>query len=1022
MKESHMPLIKNGGLVGEIGPEKGSDSPNSTQSGNFKESVLDPNGEGKGEISSNSARLLEKESRKKFGGRRISDRIKPLLARIVSVVSSENINEAFFYLTDELKELFDCQSLTIYSANRSQTQLFSRNLVSDEIEEKRVDISDSNIQGYAFKRGVSLNINNAYDKTDLARYPGLSHDPKWDSRLKIKTLASMVIPITHNQKKMGLLEVTNNLVAKSFSQQYFKLAQELAKQLGNALEKLEQEEHKDLLQKIGMILQQGTGLQEVHTKLIPLLKGLFGGDETHIYAVDPNQNEVYTKLNLENEVRNLRFTISPNNIVGWVALEKRMANIADFSDKESLAQYHPDLRFDDTWTFKGQQEDKLSMMLCPMIFEDRLFGVVQIINRQTLGRFDKATEKNIISLAQMLAIAFQKESHFQNTKPHKFSFLVQNGLVGAEELEKAIAQSRKQKQEIETIIIDELEVRKKDVGKSLEKFYGMPYVPYKDNIMLPKRYFRGLNKNHLIKNHWVPIHNDDQVVVILLNDPSDMEKIRSIKSTFPKKEIQFRVSLKTDIQSFLMATPEEGDEYEDSDDDHEKENLSSLIATMKNEEDGIGLLENEEDDSESAISEKDSSIVRLVNKIITDAYDNKVSDIHIEPGSGKDDMVVRYRNEGECEVIEKIPNMYKQAFISRIKIMAQMDIAERRLPQDGKIKMRYGKKTVELRVATCPTVGRNEDVVLRILADNKPKTIDQLRLTPRNEQILKVALSKPYGLILAVGPTGSGKTTTLHSGLGFINTPKKKIITAEDPVEITQPGLRQVQIQPKIGLDFAKSLRSFLRCDPDVIMVGEMRDTETCSIALEASLTGHLVFSTLHTNSAPETVTRLLDMGMNAFNFADSLLLIVAQRLVKTLCENCKEEYHPRMDEYEFLIQEYGLDEFSGSGISYSKGLKLFKPKGCSKCHDSGYSGRVGLHELLPATPAIKKLIMKNAMMEEIRSQAVSEGMTTIKQDGILKIFKGIHFGHQTLGAAILRTKKRRSGSLWGRHLIGEIV
>ena len=327
MKESHMPLIKNGGLVGEIGPEKGSDSPNSTQSGNFKESVLDPNGEGKGEISSNSARLLEKESRKKFGGRRISDRIKPLLARIVSVVSSENINEAFFYLTDELKELFDCQSLTIYSANRSQTQLFSRNLVSDEIEEKRVDISDSNIQGYAFKRGVSLNINNAYDKTDLARYPGLSHDPEWDSRLKIKTLASMVIPITHNQKKMGLLEVTNNLVAKSFSQQYFKLAQELAKQLGNALEKLEQEEHKDLLQKIGMILQQGTGLQEVHTKLIPLLKGLFGGDETHIYAVDPNQNEVYTKLNLENEVRNLRFTISPNNIVGWVALEKRMANI-----------------------------------------------------------------------------------------------------------------------------------------------------------------------------------------------------------------------------------------------------------------------------------------------------------------------------------------------------------------------------------------------------------------------------------------------------------------------------------------------------------------------------------------------------------------------------------------------------------------------------------------------------------------------------------------------------------------------
>ena len=321
--------------------------------------------------------------------------------------------------------------------------------------------------------------------------------------------------------------------------------------------------------------------------------------------------------------------------------------------------------------------------------------------------------------------------------------------------------------------------------------------------------------------------------------------------------------------------------------------------------------------------------------------------------------------------------------------MARLDIAERRMPQDGKIKMKYGGKEIEFRLATCPTVGGNEDAVLRILAASKPIPLDKMNFTRRNEELIKAMASKPYGLILVVGPTGSGKTTTLHSALGHINTRDKKIWTAEDPVEITQKGLRQVQMLPKIGLDFARAMRAFLRGDPDVIMVGEMRDVETCSIGLEASLTGHLVFSTLHTNSAPETITRLIDMGMNPLNFADALLLIVAQRLVRTLCKECKEDYHPSQKEFEVLAREFGLEEFQKLGIKYTDDLRLKKPVGCSKCSDTGYLGRTGLHEALEGTEEMKRMIMSKTLIEELRNQAIRDGMTTLKQDGILKVFKG---------------------------------
>jgi type II secretory ATPase GspE/PulE/Tfp pilus assembly ATPase PilB-like protein len=322
--------------------------------------------------------------------------------------------------------------------------------------------------------------------------------------------------------------------------------------------------------------------------------------------------------------------------------------------------------------------------------------------------------------------------------------------------------------------------------------------------------------------------------------------------------------------------------------------------------------------------------------------------------------------------------------------MSDLDISERRKPQDGKIKFKkYAPLDIELRVATIPTAGNNEDVVLRILAAGKPLALDQMGMSDQCHKSFVEMISLPYGIALVVGPTGSGKTTTLHAAMAHINKPETKIWTAEDPVEITQEGLRQVQVIPKIGFDFATAMRAFLRADPDVIMVGEMRDQETVSMGIEASLTGHLVLSTLHTNSAPETITRLLDMGMDPFNFADALLGVLAQRLMRTLCKDCKEAYHPEKSEFDGLARAYDGD-FERLGFSYNDDFVLYKPKGCAKCGHTGFSGRTAIHELLVGTDDIKAMVQNRSKVKELKNQAIKDGMTTLMQEGIRKVCLGI--------------------------------
>ncbi len=399
----------------------------------------------------------------------------------------------------------------------------------------------------------------------------------------------------------------------------------------------------------------------------------------------------------------------------------------------------------------------------------------------------------------------------------------------------------------------------------------------------------------------------------------------------------------------------------------------------------------EEENEIGKVTESDSKVINLVNKVLLDAYRRGASDIHFEPGMGTLPLKIRYRRDGMCSDTHQIAAAFKAAIVSRIKILAKLDITERRRPQSGKILFKVGGERIEYRVETTPTIGGQEDAVLRVLSTSEVLSLEQIGFTPRNLVQLRQALQKPHGLILCVGPTGAGKTTTLHAALSEINTPDRKIWTAEDPVEITQEGLRQVQVLPKIGFTFDEALRSFLRSDPDVIMIGEMRDALTCKTAIGASLTGHLVFSTLHTNSAAETVVRLIEIGIDPFNFADALLTIVAQRLARRLCTHCREPYHPGRAEYDDLVASYGAEAFARDGLpAYSPDLQLMRAKGCSRCEGQGYSGRIAIHEQLLNSQKIKQAIKRGSGVDAIEAIGLEEGMMTLRQDGILKIFEGL--------------------------------
>jgi type II secretory ATPase GspE/PulE/Tfp pilus assembly ATPase PilB-like protein len=749
----------------------------------------------------------------------------------------------------------------------------------------------------------------------------------------------------------------------------------------------------------------------------------------------PTRNEVSETIPLD-RIKSVRLVKSLLLKPQSIALEKRAEELhppserqqytVEFKDKETLKG--ETLGYANTtnglYLFTPSEDQKIIRSFIPhlaieqfqigpfigeMLVEDKLASKAEVeaaLDRQRELRVqrigDYLSEHQIVSRDQLsLAIKHQESQPILKLG----EALIQLGLLTEAQLEDALVkQKENRKIQLGQILVNMGVIDDRTLKGALAKKLGIPYVSLTKFNFDPNA-IRLINASFARRHLLIPLYLHGDRLVVAFENPLDtkaieelhfMAQIKTIPVMASRDDILTAIGRNYELSS-VMHMPSDAavsaigkDEYAF----HQASDVKIDDLANKLFDEGIDL-----ELVEKAIPESDNTLVQLVNKIILDAYQDGVSDIHIETYAGKQNTRVRFRKDGALVPYLEIPPNFRNAVISRIKVMSSLDISERRKPQDGKLDFQhFGPAKIELRVATIPTSSGLEDIVMRILAAAKPVPIEGLGLAEDSLAILKKIMLRPYGLVLVCGPTGSGKTTTLHSLLGYINTPERKIWTAEDPIEIAQPGLRQVQVNTKIGWTFANAMRSFLRGDPDVIMVGEMRDQETTKVGIEASLTGHLVLSTLHTNTAPESVVRLLDLGMDPFNFSDALLVILAQRLARALCPDCKVAHPAKADEIDELVAEYCegtplepakvLQEWKSHYAKDGK-FTLHQAKGCKSCHQTGYRGRLGLHELMVISPAIKKLIQTRAPVSDILPVAISEGMRTLKQDGILKVLGG---------------------------------
>jgi type II secretory ATPase GspE/PulE/Tfp pilus assembly ATPase PilB-like protein len=744
-----------------------------------------------------------------------------------------------------------------------------------------------------------------------------------------------------------------------------------------------------------------SNLDEIMVELSQELCDLFEADRLTIYITSDDKASIVSKVKTGlASFKDIKLPINEQSIAGYVALHRRVVNVRDVYDDAELKSHTPHLNFLKAVDVKTGYRTK--QMLVAPILDARthdLIGVIQIINSRSGRPFLPVMAEGVSQLAETLAIAMQQRQKAAAAPLRsKYEALVANAVLSSDELELAQRSARRKNLDLETVLVDEFQVKVPDLGNALSVYFGVPYEPFRSDRIRPSDLLRNMSQEFCETNQWLPLGEDSAGLVIMTLDPEQTRASRMVLNVYPKSKLVYTVTTHQEFAATLEQMFGSGSMDDNLGD------IGSLLDTLDEEEAESGFGE----DIASAAS--DNELVKLVNKVIIDAYKQGASDIHIEPYPGKAKTDIRFRRDGSLMPYISVPGSYRSALAARIKIMCDLDISERRKPQDGKIKFKkFGPLDIELRVATIPTAGGVEDIVMRILAGGEPIPLDKLGLSARNLALCKSTVKKPYGLFFVCGPTGSGKTTTLHSVLGYLNRPETKIWTAEDPVEITQKGLRQVQVNRKAGLDFSVVMKAFLRADPDIIMVGEMRDKETVSTGIEASLTGHLVFATLHTNSAPESIVRLLDMGMDPFNFSDALLGILAQRLAKRLCK-CKEARVATDQEIDLLLEEYvqellyvplwktdGASERVKLRASWIQDfgneqgeIVLYGAKGCDACAGTGYKGRTGLHELLIGTDRVKQQIQEHARVSQMLATALEDGMRTLKQDGIEKVLQGI--------------------------------
>jgi type IV pilus assembly protein PilB len=542
--------------------------------------------------------------------------------------------------------------------------------------------------------------------------------------------------------------------------------------------------------------------------------------------------------------------------------------------------------------------------------------------------------------------------------------LVREGLITREQLQQALEQQQGSGMRLGYTLVKLGMVQEIEITKMLARQYRVPAVDL-SRFEVDEKIIKLIPNEVALRHTVLPLKREARTLTVAMADPTNHSVLDDLKfitrfDIFPV--IAGEYTLRTSIEKYYEQTDAQ---------------LETLLKDMEAED--LEIVEEEEDeDGAAAQIADDAPVVKLINGIMTDAVKRGASDIHIEPF--EKEIRVRYRVDGSLLEVMKPPVKLKAALTSRVKIMSNLNIAERRVPQDGRIKMKMGNKVIDFRVSTLPVIF-GEKIVLRIL-DKGNLTLDLTKFgfEPQAEKDLMRNILNPYGMVLVTGPTGSGKTTTLYSALSRVNNIDVNIMTAEDPVEYNIHGINQVLVRNEIGMTFAAALKAFLRQDPNIIMVGEIRDLETGSIAIKAALTGHLVLSTLHTNDAASTITRMIDMGIEPFNVASAVNLIVAQRLVRRICENCKLEH------------EYSKEELGALGIDAKQGgeIQLFKGEGCDTCGGTGYKGRQGLYEVMALSPELRRQILRGVSSDELKETAIKEGMLTLRMDGMVKLQRGV--------------------------------
>ena len=890
-----------------------------------------------------------------------------------SPLSDNQVLNRYCILIDFICKAFSASSLNIFIQEETDPLILDgvisvRNDMGLTLQFIKNPIDNFTIAGYSFLHGKTINIADLYIENEKYNTLRPSRNKEIDRRLNTITKECLSTPliIVNERKITGALVLVNYLEGDQFPEIYVRGINALAVLIINSF------------------INGGVFFQSVNLTKSLGKKGFKSNLDPDSDIIDDLENNNLINDNVELDKKS---SISENEVNEELNEDlefksEDQLDEGDDVDDEELDEEEYELEHQDDI---GEEEDDLE--------GDLEFSEVETESTITSSQpeIESSIKSNLIPVPDLSEVSGLKG---------KYDYLVTTETISQEDLELAIQESQEKKIPIEEYLQNEKNVSTKEIGISIAAFFNYDYLPFTNDINLPNISLLKLKKGFLENSKWVPIYIDhDQSIpaIVLSTDPYHSEAYGSISQLLDFRQIKFLVTTEQEFYSFLDLLFTQEIRVQDLISDFDSSNVDEV-----------------EDDSLIS-TESDDEIVKLVNKIISDGYKRRSSDIHIEPNPGTAATVVRFRIDGELVEYVQLSASVRSRIINRVKIMANMDISESRYPQDGKINMaRYVKNlNIELRVATYPVVGgitgqNLEDVVLRILDTGEPIPLEKLGFDSiQEEKILKIA-EKPYGIIFVCGPTGSGKTTTLHSILKHINKQGTKIITAEDPVEIVQKGLRQMQINRAVGLTFAEAVRSFLRSDPDVIMVGEMRDNETVSAGIEASLTGHLVLSTLHTNSAPEAITRLLEMGMDALNFADAILGIVAQRLAKKLCPNCKEKYSPSSEELTDIFNDYfeklaKNDDYIKEPEAFKKKtidkiieeygedgkLYLYKPVGCKSCIE-GYKGRIGIYELLIGTDRIKQAILKRALVEEIIKIALDEGMYTLYMDGIHKCFQGL--------------------------------